>query len=433
MSNNNNDDDIDVENFDDAGGFDDFSKKGTIGDLWRNNPMVKIGVILAAFAVIVGGIILFGGGDDKPGTSRLTGGSSVNETPGSSEVSASMQQSIEEKNVQMTEDALRRGGSAVPIPIEPPKTVMPIPMEETAAEDPLDRWKRMQEERVRQQELLAQSKPEKAVPTKPPVDTKTPAVNAMSQSMATQMQAILQSQKIPGPQFKRITPVTFVESVEKKKLDRLDAMNKRLADQKAAADMAAGVEQVENIILPAGTIEYGQLLIEANTDAPGPVLAQIVSGPLKGSRVLGSFKSTDEYLTLNFSQLVLDGISYQIDAVAIDPDTTLPGMITEIDRKYFKRVVLPMAAEFVSGLADAISESGTTSVYISDSSVTQSTADKDSRQEVSSGISEAGDKLSEILDKEADAAQPMLRVAAGTPMGVLFVAPVTDEALENRK
>ena len=49
----NNDDDLDVENFDDAG-FDDYSKKGTIGDLWRNNPMVKIGVILAGFAIVVG-------------------------------------------------------------------------------------------------------------------------------------------------------------------------------------------------------------------------------------------------------------------------------------------------------------------------------------------------------------------------------------------
>ena len=35
---NNDDNDLDVENFDDAGGFDDYSKKGTIGDLWRNNP-----------------------------------------------------------------------------------------------------------------------------------------------------------------------------------------------------------------------------------------------------------------------------------------------------------------------------------------------------------------------------------------------------------
>jgi len=428
---NNDDNDLDVENFDDAGGFDDFSKKGTIGDLWRNNPMVKVGVILAAFAIIVGGIILFGGSKEKLPESQLSGSSDVNETPGSSEVSESYRQAVEDKNIEMVEDAARTGGSAVPIPIEPPKNVMPVPVEEESGEDPLDRWKRMQEERVRQQEMLQQAQPTEPN-TPPPVDTKTPAVNAMSQSMATQMQAILQNQKIPEPKFKKITGVDFIEQTERKKQDKLELAQQKAAQAQAGA-AAANDAQVENIILPAGTIEYGQLLIEANTDAPGPVLAQIVSGPLRGSRVLGSFTSSDEYLTLNFSQLVLDGISYPIEAVAIDPDTTLPGMITEIDHKYFKRIILPMAAEFVSGLADAISESGTTSVYISDSSVTQSSSDKNDKQEVASGVSAAGDKLSEIMDDEADNAEPMLRVAAGTPMGVLFVAPVTDSSLETRR
>ena len=92
-----------------------------------------------------------------------------------------------------------------------------------------------------------------------------------------------------------------------------------------------------------------------------------------------------------------------------------------------------MAAEFVSSLADAISESGTTSVYISDSSVTQSTSDKDSKQEVATGVSAAGDKLSEILDDEADKAQPALRVASGTPIGILFVRAVTDTNLSSSR
>jgi intracellular multiplication protein IcmE len=421
---NNDDNDLDVENFDDAGGFDDYSKKGSLGDLWRNNPMVKIGVILAGFAIVVGGIILFGGSKEKLPESQTTSSSDVNEVPGTSEVSETMRQSLEDKNAENREIALRNSGSAMPIPIEPPKGAIPIPVEEMSGEDPLERWRRMQEERIRQQELLSQAKPPQ-VQTPPPVDTKTPAVNAMSQSMVSQMQAILQNQKVAPPKNKKITGVNFIEEAENKKLARLRQQQQFAAQAQAQAQQQTD-QQVENIILPAGTIEYGQLLIEANTDAPGPVLAQIVSGPLRGSRVLGSFTSTDNYLTLNFSMIVIDGINYPIQAVAIDPDTTLPGVITEIDNRYFKRVILPMAAEFISGLADAVSESGTTSVFISDSSVTQSSSDKDSGQEVASGISEAGDKLSDILDEEADKTKPMLRVATGTPLGILFVAPVTD-------
>ncbi len=428
MSNNDIDNDLDVESFDDDSGFDDFNKKGTIGDLWRNNPMVKIGVILAGFAIVVGGIILFGGGSETPPLSQVSEAPSVNEAPGTSEISETMRRSIEDKNIETVEDASRTGASAIPIPTESPKGVFPVPVEEMSGEDPLERWRRMQEERVRQQEMVSQVQPQ-TMQQQPPVDTKTPAVNALSQSMVTQMQAVLQNQPIAGSSHKSITGINFLEDVETKR------QNKATQQQQQAQMLSSQQEldaQVENILLPAGTIEYGQLLIEANTDAPGPVMAQIVSGPLRGSRVLGAFQSTDEYLVLNFTMVVIDGINYPVQAVAIDPGTTLPGLITEIDRRYFKRIVLPMAAEFVTGLTEAISESGSTTILIDGSTVSSSESDKDSQQEVASGISEAGNSLSEILEEEADNTRPMLRVAAGTPLGILFVEPVTDTNLATR-
>lgn len=424
MSNNDLDNDLDVENFDDAG-FDDYNKKGTLGDLWRNNPLIKIGVILACFAIVVGGIILFGGSSEKAVQSVVSDASSVTEAPATSQISSTMEEAIQDKNQENMEEAVTTGTSAIPIPTQPTKGAIPLAVEDGSAEDPLERWRRMQEERVRQQETLAQAEQQAVQHSNapPPVDTKTPAVAAMSQSMITQMQSILQNQQLKGPSHKEITQVSYLDDLQKKKADKLQQQQMNMS-----ASQAPTGEQVENIIVPAGTIEYGQLLIEANTDAPGPVVAQIVSGPLRGGRVIGSFTSTDEYLAIRFSTVVIDGIDYSVDAVAIDPDTTLPGVITEIDRRYFERIVLPMAAEFVSGLADAVSESGTTSIYISDSSVTQSSEDKDSKQEVASGISEAGDKLSEIMDEEADSIEPMLRVASGTPIGILFVAPVIESS-----
>lgn len=429
MSNNDLDNDLDIENFDE-GGFDDFNKKNSLGDVWRNNPMVKIGVILAGFAIVVGGIILFGGKEAPLRESQVSSGSEVNQAPGTEEVSPTMQQAIDEKNQQMLEDAASTGGSAMPIPIEPSKTPLPIPSDEASGEDPLERWRRMQEERIRQQEMLSQAQTvnSQQQQNQPPVDTKTPAVNALSQSMVAQMQSILGNQKINPPNYKKITGVNFIADQKAKKLASAQQQQVYQQQQQTNLNNQQQAEQVENILLPAGTIEYGQLLLEANTDAPGPVLAQVMSGPLKGARVIGNFQSTDEYLVLNFNMIVIDGINYPAQAVAIDPGTTLPGLITEIDRRYFKRIILPMAAEFVSGLTEAISESGTTSVFISDSSVTQSSEDKDSKQEVASGISAAGDKFGEIMDEEADRTKAMLRVASGTPIGILFVGPVSDLA-----
>ncbi len=428
MSNNNDlDNDLDVENFDDGTGFDDYSKKGSLGDMWRNNPMVKIGVILAGFAIVIGGIVLFGGKPEEIPVSTTTSPKDVNEAPGTSEVSQSMRESIEEANMQNLEDATRAGGSAIPIPVTPAKGVMPVPVDEASGEDPLERWRRMQEERIRQQEMLAQAKPPQ-VQQAPPVDTKTPAVNALSQSMMSQMQAILQNQALPTTKFKKITDVDFLAEKEQKRLETA-----QLQQQMVATSSNSNIDQVENILLPAGTIEYGQILIEANTDAPGPILAQIYTGPLKGARLLGSFQSTDHYITLTFNMVIIDGINYPVEAVAIDPDTTLPGVITEIDHRYFKRIILPMAGEFVSGLADAVSESGTTTVIIRGDTVSESESDKTNEQEVASGISAAGEELSEILKDEADATKPMLRVASGTPVGILFLGPVTDTGLASTR
>ncbi len=427
MSNNNDDfDDLDIDGLDDEGGFDDFSKKGSIGDLWRNNPMVKIGVILAGFAIVVGGIVLFGGSEADAPISQLSSPKDVNEAPGTSEISETMRQSIEDRNIETYEEATRTGGSAFPIPTESPKGVVDLPVQEESGEDPLERWRRMQEERVRQQELSEQTQQLPGQPQQQVVDTKTPAVNALSQSMVTQMQSVMQNQPLPTTQHKNITAVSYLEDLERKRLQRVSEQQVQSA---ATASAQSANEQIENILLPAGTIEYAQLLTEANTDAPGPILAQIVSGPLRGARVLGAFQATDKYLVLNFSMIVIDGINYPVQAVAIDPGTTLPGLITEIDNRYFKRIILPMAAEFVTGLADAVSESGTTTIVIDGSTVANSESDKDSQQEVASGLTEAGDSLSDILQEEADNTRPMLRVATGTPMGILFVAPVTDSSL----
>ncbi len=417
------DNDLDVENFDDSG-FDDYNNKGSLADLWRNNAMVKIGTILAVVALIVGGIILFGGSSNDLPQSMTSSAKDVSEAPGTSEISSTMEESIRDKNAETAEDAARTGESAMPIPTQPSKGAVPLPIEPAADEDPLERWRQMQEERVREQQALNQATPQQ--PMEPPVDPNAPAVSALSQAMVGQMQYVLQEQKPPKISKKDITPVSYLRDLERER--------QAAAAQATAQAYGANAAQqttVENILIPAGTIEYAQLVLEANTDAPGPVMAEIMSGPLTGSKILGSFTSTDEYLVLNFNSVVIDGVDYQTEAVAIDPDTTLPGVITEIDRRYFKRVILPMAADFVEGLTEAISESGTTSVYISDSSVTESSEDKDSEQEVASGISEAGETLSEIMKEEADKTKPMLRVASGTPVGILFVAPVIDNKTQN--
>jgi intracellular multiplication protein IcmE len=424
-------DDFDLDGFDD-GGFDDLNdQKGTLGDLWRNNPLVKIGIILGAVLLFVGGIVMFGGETSSVAPSRVAGVRDLTEAPGTSEVSEVIRQATEEETVRRTEEAIRAQNSAMPTPIDPPKGTIGLQFDEPEEEDPLERWRRMQEERIKQQQFTQQPG-QQATPEPEPVDTRTPAVNALAGAISQQMGSILGAQQLNGPLVKSVTAVGYLEAQE-------EAERQALANSIVSDVSDDGVIDNEdlNIILPAGTIEYAQMITEANTDAPGPILAQIVSGPLKGGRMIGSFTAQDNYLTLTFSTIVLDGIDFAANGIAIDPNTTLPGVVTDIDRRYFKRIILPAAAEFVTGLTEAIANSGTTTVTVSgdSSSSTTSNDDTSNDQEVASGIEAAGEEISDILDEIVDDVEPLLRVRAGTPIGVLFTSPVvgTPQLVQQRE
>lgn len=419
----NNDDAIDFDEdvgFDEDSGFDDFSNSGSLGDLWRNNPMVKIGTILAVVAVIVFAIFLFGGGKKRePSTELRAAPDSRDIGAQESVVSEVYREAVEQRNEERVEGALGAGGSALPLTVDPARGRIAPEIEEEPDQDPLERWRKLQEQRLRQQPQRPER--QRIIAEDPPVDTRAQAVNALSQAMATQMEGILGAREIPGLQIEQITPVQFVQDLQDKKDAKLEE------ERKKQEELAQQQDVEEIILLPAGEIEYGQLITEANSDTPGPVLVQIVSGPLKNSKLLGDFEVQDDYLILSFNQIVIDGVSYAASAVALDPATANVGMATEVDHRYFTRVVLPAAAAFVEGLASAISESESTTVSIDGSTTTSTEEDLDARQEAAKGVEELGSEIGDTLDDIAGETKTLVRVAAGTPIGILFTEPVVQD------
>ena len=397
--------------------FDEFDKKPkTLADLWRDNPLVKVGIVGGAAVVIFGTIMLLGGEEEVVNPSYVPAGSEITAPPGTEQATPAYVAAVEEENEARVETAVQEGGSALPTPIEPPVGRLSIPEQEEADDDPLKRWRQLQEERL-QREMEQAS----ATPTGPLVSDpgQTEAQQALADAMSQQMQSILESQStFGGVQNLNVTSPEFLE---------------KLSEQKQQESMESGaffedqdLEDIGEVLVPAGEIAYAQLLTEANSDSPGPILAQIVSGPLAGSRVLGSFQVQKELLTLNFDTVIVDGVSIPIQGVALDPNTTLPAMATDVDHRYLQRVALPMAAAFVEGLANAVSESGLTTVSIEGEVVAEETEDASNEQEVASGIEEAGQELRDILDDMADDIEVLVRVEAGTPMGILFLQPVVE-------
>lgn len=416
MSNDDLDDEIDL----DDSSFDEFEdEKKSLGAMLKDNPMLKFGLIAGAIVVVFGGIMLFGGSQNNTGQSYVGSGSEVNAPPGTEVNNPQYIEAVREVNERNVEDAITTGGSAIPTPVDPPVGVLTAPEEDIEQEDPLQRWRRLQEERL-QRELQQTQVVE---PQPMPQDTgRGEAVQAMADLMSEQMQAILDSKQNKISHVAVSDPSALEPPFVEGENGAAGQQNNSFQDDNAQEEV------IEEVLLPAGEIEYAQLLIEANTDVPGPLLAQMMSGPFMGSRIIGKFEKQEEYLTLNFNTLVLNGESLTIEAVALDPDTSLPGMATEVDHRYLQRVVLPMAAAFVEGAAQAIAESGRTTVTITGETVAQETDETNQEQEISSGIEEAGAELRDILDDQVNDIEVLIRIEAGTPMGILFTQPVVRES-----
>lgn len=393
---------------------------GSLGDLWRNNPIVKIAVVGVGIVAVVIGLVMFGGDKEQGPESRVGQALKEREAPGQ-ETSEAYREAINEVNQQRLEEAMQTGQSTMPIPVATPDTTPALPAIEeppVTLDDPLQGWRgteqTMPEPTLDPTSPQFQSPEQAAAQQRMAMGPDPAAVDALAGAMSAQMQSILDKHRITGPQVMAVTDKNYFAT----------------EGETSNVEEAMEIIDVQEILIPAGTIVYAQTLTESNTDAPGPVLARISSGPLTGARILGTFNDTDEYLRLEFNTIVVDGISQATNAVALDPKTTLPAVVTEVDRRYWRRVIFPMAARFIEGMGQAIAQREQT-VVVSDGVTTSSQPDLSTREELAAGLAAGTQELGNELDREADRTKVMIKVHAGTPIGILFLEPVIKQDENN--
>lgn len=411
----------------DFGEFENQPESRTLASAWKDNPRLKLVAIVVGVVVLLGLVMVFGSKEERDPSSQVSGGSDLNQTPGTEQLTPAMQEAIEENDRQNLEAAVKEGGSAIPTPIEPPKSLLDVPAEEATNEDPLVRWRQLQEERLRVQREQERLQKQQATQPDPARDQ---MLQTLTQAMMQQMNRILEGQKLAPQKYMRVINVSADEGQQ----GGAGALGEGSPNQSVA-----NIELKEQlkVIVPAGDIAYAQLLIEANSDVKGPIVALIVSGPFNGARVLGSFTRQEEYLVMQFTSVTgKEGHSIPITAFAVDPETTLTGLATDVDHRYFQRIVLPAAAKFVEGIGSAIAEKGTTTVTVSsggDSTSTQDNSEIDVEQELAKGVEEAAKSAGEILKEDGKDVEPLVRVKAGTPIGILFTTPVTEQIAKSAR
>ncbi len=418
-------DDLDEEIIDSEDGFDEFSQKSGLGDAIRRSALAKIGIVIGVLAVIIAIMVFFGGKEEAQNFSVLPGGNEVTSTPGSDEeIAPAYIDAVEQQNEADLDRAIAEGGSAIPVPIETPDTRLEVPEIEEETEDPLHRWRMLQEERVERQ-IKARKMDEEPV-TVLDAEQQSEALKAMAEAMVQQMQSIL-TKSTETRKMTSKTLITYNDDIE----GAMGGPNGNFSNGGEGGEPFEEMTETE-VIIAAGSIYYGQLLLQANSDIPMSVMAQLVSGPLSGWKILGSFEVMDdaEMLAITFNKVVNDeGKQYSVNAIMLNPDTGLPAMRTGIDHRYFKRIILPAAATFIESYAEAIEESGATTIVVDEGTVSEEEEESTDEQEIAAGIADVGADIGELVDEMGDV-EVKIVIDAGTPIGIFFTENVEEEIEE---
>ncbi len=190
----------------------------------------------------------------------------------------------------------------------------------------------------------------------------------------------------------------------------------------------------QGVTIKSGDILFAVLDTEVDSDNPGPILATIVSGKLKGTKLVGAVQNGPEItgengptsVTLTFNTMSIPELtsSIGVSAVAIDADTANTAMATDVDHHYLLRYGTLFAASFMQGYGNAVTQAGSIAVNLDTGSTVSVHQELNPSEELAAAVGQVGtnwaDQLNDIFDR-----QNTIYVAQGTGLGVLFLQDVT--------
>ena len=446
--------DIDDDDFDD-----DVEEKPSLKKLWNENPVFKIVVVIVAVVVLyVGYSFAFGSSEEDENFSRVEGNATVTSVPGEEGLSPAQRRAREEKNEQELEAAMQSGNSFIPVPLGEGETSIEL----NSADNEDDLNKALSAFRTDNDVVRFNSDsggPNSRVPQPGDPDfapfepapfepALTPAISQvqpqppqmqggdpeLSARLAEQMRVIIATrQPKASTHITSMYPTPYSvmrNEQEARTLEGNSGQEVSFDPNDPIADDFSGDQSTQEpmgeILHSPGDIVYAQTLTAVNSDITAPVLVHILSGEFAGGRALGQFTRQETFLVLTFETIIKDGVTYEVEAIALDPDTTLAGVATDVDHHYLQRIIIPAAAEFVSGMAEGFAEQETTTTVVEGGTTVTDEEELDIEQEIALGIAEAGDRVSEILE-ENENREITVTLAKGTPVGMLFTTTVREQ------
>lgn len=191
--------------------------------------------------------------------------------------------------------------------------------------------------------------------------------------------------------------------------------------------MTAGAP-AQTTLVAALSISAAETITAINTERTSFVSARIVAGPAAGGTLYGSSEMvSDQGVRITFNRMLLDGQSYTINAIALDPADSHDLLNANVDRKRFERYVLPILGSMGGAYFQARAQQATRVVTGPSGDVVaveqnEPTARQSVAQALAAGMATA---VQQIANQPT---QPSATLPAGVSLGILFLDPVTGQS-----
>lgn len=186
-------------------------------------------------------------------------------------------------------------------------------------------------------------------------------------------------------------------------------------------------EVAEAAVIKTGDIVFAVMDTSVNSDEPGPILATIVSGALKGSKLIGSFvlPANADKMVISFNTLSITGASktMSVSAYAIDPNTARTALSSETDHHYLSRYGSLFASTFLEGFGNAFQSADTTITIGGTGGTTDTTVQngigRSALENAVIGLATVGKAWGQVAQQNMSR-PTTVQVYSGTGIGVLF-------------
>lgn len=365
----------------------------------------------------------------------VAGVPNVNNVPGNS-TSPDYNKKLNEDNREDAQKALAQNGSFIPTPkgtstssdtsvidlVDKQKAEEQRIKDEAEAKEFAELRRVQEEERIK----LAQSQTNLIQPSGQLVSTNAVQVavpKAVKKPKYTQEDAILINAML-GVNKAKTSSSEFNFAGQKPENNTNVATNNAVSTN----DSVASNQNVNaNNVVPlqkAGTMLNAILETAVNSDEPSPILAKIVTGPLKGTRLIGSIQNLGEKVVLQFSVANIPNIpsSVKISAVAVDPDSSRTAMASDVNHHYIQRYGVLLASSFLTGWAQAISQTNSISTITQNGAIiTVPKGDLTAKDINRVALGNVGTTLADDAKKTNQNLKPTIKVNGGIAIGILLM------------